>query len=558
MSGHPLRLTRFHSPFPGPWEGVPAGCGLGCRQDSVVRQRPPRCLSVAVRNSVLPCRTNGLLPTIFSMAVGKKELPEFHPQTVIRDWGNGQAFRLADAQTGVCVFGATGSGKTSGPAKHLAYGYLAGGFGGLVLCAKKEESHQWRQWAAECGREDDLVIVNADGDQQFNFMEHEASRPGEGGGFSINIVALLDEIAGAIAGGEKSESGSHKFWEDALHNLNANLVDLPVLAGIEVSLPLLRDIASSAAQTLEQANDPAWKENTVCGKILGEADKATKDGDPQARADFEECRTYWTKDFPSLAEETRSSIMLGFTVLIRPLVTRPLRKLFSSDTNITPENTFDGKIIIVDLPVQEYRLAGRIANLVWKHCFQVAVLRRVQPADRQSFLRPVFLWADEAQNFITKGDSEYQAVARSAGGCTVYLTQNRESFRRVLKNNDSVDSLLGNLQAKFFCQNTGETNFWAANLLGERYVHITSTNAGFSRTAQMLLMQQQQQPQHSGGVTRNQDKRFFVEPARFTTLKRGGPQFNFQVEAIVYNGGHLFSNGNGEALPYKLITFNQS
>jgi hypothetical protein len=38
-------------------------------------------------------------------------LPEFHPRTVLRDWGNGEAFHLADALTGVCVFGATGSGK---------------------------------------------------------------------------------------------------------------------------------------------------------------------------------------------------------------------------------------------------------------------------------------------------------------------------------------------------------------------------------------------------------------------------------------------------------------
>ena len=45
------------------------------------------------------------------------QLPEFHPQTVIRDWGDGQAFRLGDALTGVSVFGATGNGKTSGPAK---------------------------------------------------------------------------------------------------------------------------------------------------------------------------------------------------------------------------------------------------------------------------------------------------------------------------------------------------------------------------------------------------------------------------------------------------------
>jgi len=128
-------------------------------------------------------------------------LPDFHPLTVIRNWGNGQAFRLTDAQTGVSVFGATGSGKTSGVAKHLALGYLANDFGGLVLCAKKEERYQWQQWAKDAQREQDLIIVDASGRARFNFLDWEASRAGEGGGLTINIVALLDEIAGAIAGG---------------------------------------------------------------------------------------------------------------------------------------------------------------------------------------------------------------------------------------------------------------------------------------------------------------------------------------------------------------------
>ena len=190
----------------------------------------------------MPCPARRPLPNIFRVSIGKNELPEFHPQTVIRDWGNGQAFRLADAQTGVCVFGATGSGKTSGPAKHLAYGYLAAGFGGLVLCAKKDERHQWQEWAAETGRTDDLVIVNAEADWRFNFLDWEASRPEAGGGLGINIVNLLDEIAGAISGNTEGGGGNSKFWEDALHHMNTNLVDLILLAGAKVSLPLLRSI----------------------------------------------------------------------------------------------------------------------------------------------------------------------------------------------------------------------------------------------------------------------------------------------------------------------------
>ena len=473
---------------------------------------------------------------------------EFHPQTVLRDWGNGQAFRIADAQTGVCVFGATGSGKTSGAAKHLAYGYLAADFGGLVLCAKVEERRQWEKWAADCGRSDDLIIVDGTGKFRFNFLEWEASRPGEGAGLTINLVAILDEIAGAIASGAGNAEGGgdSKFWVDALHHLNTNLVELPIFAGLQVSLPLMRSIVNSGAQNLAQVDDAKWQESSACAAIMREADKATVKADPAIRADFEECRNYWTQEFPNLSEKTRSIIALSFSMLARPLITRPLRKLFSSDTNVKPEDAFSGKIIIIDLPIQEYRVAGKIAALAWKFCFQIAVLRRTQPAS--GYLRPVFLWADEAQNFVSEFDSEFQATARSAGGCTVYITQNRESYRRVLKNNDAVDSLLGNLQTKIFHQNAGDTNEWAAKLLGERFVKITSTNVGQS--------QHDQRDGHSSGVSRSEQRRYFVEPSTFTTLKRGGELHNFQVEAIVYKGGHLFENGH-EALPYKLLIFNQ-
>jgi len=485
--------------------------------------------------------------------MNSNKLPEFHPQTVIRDWGNGDAFRLADALTGVCVFGATGSGKTSGPAKHLAYGYLAAGFGGLVLCAKPSEKQQFVEWATDCGRADDLVIVDASGANRFNFMAWESSRPEAGGGLSLNIVSLIDEISGAISG--QDEGGNSKFWHDSLYHMNTNLVDLVLLAGLEVSLPLLRSILTTAAMTPEMVLEPDWQKESICAKTIEEADRATQNDNDHKRATFYEVRDYWLLEYPSLNEKTRSIITLMFSMLVRPLITPPLRQIFSTDTNIKPEDTFDGKIIIVDLPVQEFRLVGRIANLAIKYCFQTAVLRRVQPADRQSFLRPVFLWADEAQNFVSKFDSEYQAVARSAGGCTVYLTQNRESFRRVLKNNDAVDSLLANLQCMIFCANTGDTNDWAATLLGERWLNITSTNVGLSHK-DIVQQQQQSGDNHSSGVSRSSQRRLFIEPARFTTLKRGGALHQFLVESVVYNGGNLFQNGR-ESLPYKLIAFQQ-
>jgi hypothetical protein len=106
-------------------------------------------------------------------------------------------FRCAD---GHHLLWSHGSGKTSGPAKHFARSYLAHGFGGVVLCSKKDERPMWEQWAEEAGRwnrqkqQGDLIIIDKSGKWRFNFLDWEASRAGEGGGLTINIVALLDEI----------------------------------------------------------------------------------------------------------------------------------------------------------------------------------------------------------------------------------------------------------------------------------------------------------------------------------------------------------------------------
>jgi hypothetical protein len=489
------------------------------------------------------------------------DLPEFHPRTVLRDWGNGDAFRISDALTGVSVFGATGSGKTSGPAKHLAYGYLAADFGGLVLCAKKEERIQWQQWAAETGRSNDLIIFDLSGKWRFNFLDWECKRSGEGAGLTINIVNLIDEIAAAIATDVDSKGDSGKFWQDALHHMNMNLVDLALMAKLEISLPLMREIVISAPRRLLDTTDNDWLQNSPCGYAIKEAKNCLAESDKAVAEDYAQVRSYWFAEHLHLAEKTRSIIELTFSILARPFTTRPLRKLFANteeSTNVTPEDTFKGKIIVIDLPVQEFRLAGRLANFVWKYCFQIAVLRRMQPQGRNHFLRPVFLWADEAQNFISKFDAEYQAVARSAGGCTVYLTQNRESYLRVLQSEAAVDSLLGNLQAKFFCQNSGGTSEWAAKLLGERWINTTSTNVGNSSGTGSG--QQGSQGHQSSGVTVSEQRRYFVEPARFTTLKRGGEAHNFRVESIVYNGGHQFASpttGREAYQPFKLLTFNQ-
>jgi hypothetical protein len=472
--------------------------------------------------------------------------PPFHPDRplfvlgVAKDGVAADIFTIRDACQGVQVFGGTGSGKTSGTGYLLARAYLSTGFGGLVLCAKPEERPLWERLASQTGRSQDLIIIKPEESWQFNFLEYEASRQGKGGGLTVNIVQLLTEIVRSIDREEKGEA-EKPFWRNALRQLVGAAVELAIAAHLPLQLDLLGEIVRSGAKSLKDLEDATWQQKSVCYRCIQDADKITRDEDEEA--DYQQCRSYWLNDFATLAGETRSSIVLSFTMLTQLFTTRPLRRLLSDKTNITPEVTFEQKIIIVDMPIQEYFQAGRIAQFVWKTMWQKAALRR-RATDETA---PIFLWCDESQNFISDFDPEFQAVARSAKACTVYLTQNISLYKKVLGtgSDDAVEAFLGNLQTKIFHQNSSaETNNWASDLFAKDLFkkHTISSNAGDGSV--------------SSGHSMTEEEQHQVRPIEFTQLLTGASINKGMVQAFIYKGGTRFvSNRRRNWL--KILLFQQ-
>lgn len=477
-----------------------------------------------------------------------------NPAKVLIDWKDGQGggWTLNDACCGVLVTGSTGGGKTSGPGQLLARAYLREGMGGLVLCAKADEAAYWQALAEREGRGRDLVFFRAGGKERFDFLAYEAAHGAEGAGQVINTVLLLDEVASvaARASGSSVEDGSgdSAFFKNALHLMLTALVALAVLSREKVTLPYLRELAASAPRSPDELRSSQWQEDSAMAKLLARLAQEAPRMSPAARADLDECFNYWTSDYVQLSERTRGILDMMFALTVTPLLYAPLRELFTSGTSsVTPEDCARGKLIVVNLSVQGYRLAGRIAALVWKHLFQLFVMRR-----SGENLPPVFLWADEMQNFVTETDALYQAVARSAGGATVYLTQQRDSVANVI-GAGATENLFANLQTKFFCQNTGETNEWASGLIGARFVPVTTRGVGRSGAADSAAAD----TGGSASVSIKDEKRAFIEPSRFQSLKRGGPLFGYEVEAVAFVGGKTFQKNGGEPLPYKILTFRQ-
>src|SRR5436190_12159422 len=82
-------------------------------------------------------------------------------------------FTIRHAAEGIQIFGASGSGKSSGSGRHLAIALLESGAGGLVLTVKPDEPRAWQHYCAAAGRLNDLVVFSPAHPWRFNFMEYQ-------------------------------------------------------------------------------------------------------------------------------------------------------------------------------------------------------------------------------------------------------------------------------------------------------------------------------------------------------------------------------------------------
>ena len=429
---------------------------------------------------------------------------------------------LRDSFCGTQIFGMTGSGKTSGSGCRLALTFLERGFGGLVLCHKVEEVDYWRQLLIATGREKDLVVFSSKQQSKFNFLDYESKTSGGSTENLYRLFAVLAEV------GERSMGGSppDPFWKNALKELVINSIELLKLAKKQVTLPNIEQVISTSPYSPSLLQDEAWKAGSFCFQTL--CDAYEQPMSPSQKLDFKQTVNYWLKSLPTLAPETRSCVFSMFSGTAVTLMRGELREMFcDGQTNIFPEQTLDGKVIILALPIKEYFEAGRYAQILFKFMWQRAIERRKLTKGYEKNERPQFMWADEAHNFFVSHDMEFQTTARSARVATVYLTQNIENYRTVIteSNRDAiVSSFLGNMQTKIFHANQDiSTNEYASEQIGKRhFVNISES---------------QQHHDGPGGSSRteNSDTRydFQVFPLEFSMLRRGGAADDNFVEAFV-------------------------
>ncbi|RAJ89904.1 TraM-binding TraD/TraG-like protein [Larkinella arboricola] len=454
------------------------------------------------------------------------------------DW-----WRVRHAVEGVQIFGGIGSGKTTGSGKAIAHSFLRNGFGGLVLCTKPGEADLWQGYAKKTGREKDFIFFKEKDRWKFNFLNYEINREGRGANQTINITELfitIFKMGQRISGSNAHESES--FWENALKRCLNRTIDLLKLAKEEVTVYNMVKLINHSPEGIDAYNHlveisdddkkiQEWAHVNYCIKCLNNAIENVQVNEQPI---FDLVYSYFLKEFATIDPRTRNSIKESFLGYCEPFLIGILKDHFSQETTILPEDTFNGKVIVLDFPVKDYLVAGLYAQSIFKHLWQQAVERRKVTKETL----PVFLWVDESQYFVNEYDTIFQTTARSSKACTVFLTQNISNYYSQMGGaqiSAKVDSLLGNLSTKIFHgNNDAVTNEWASRLIGQTIIALEGgsqqktmfdINTTYGKSFSKQLMHQ-------------------ILPVEFTNLASGGEYFNYFVEAFITTRGITWSDNN--------------
>ena len=459
---------------------------------------------------------------------------------------------------GVVIFGATGSGKTSGSGRFIARTLLQPNWqlGGLVLTVKPGEADEWRELIIKNGRNPDDIIVFGDGrGYYFDFFEYEQDRQERVDQFSIDNLVNILEITGNLAqqdGGAES-SGDALYWKNAALDLIKNVITYARIGRGRTSIFEIDEIIKSIPQNLDIANNEKWYEKSIFKTINDTAEHifdAGKVSDLRKR-DFFRAYRYLRYYIPRLADRTRTSIEQRASVMYAAFLSGEISDLFSyNGYNISPEMTWENnKIIILDLSLLEWEKLGVIAQGIWKYMFQKATEKR----NVEEFSNPVFLWSDESHYFINEHDYLFLTTARSARCITILLTQNMNNYISAV-GEPKTHSLIANLQTKIFHQNSDiTTNEYASKIIGkewESFKGMSITESSGETKSNWLF--DAGKGSVNEGTTSSMSTQFqhvdIMPSHEFNTLRTGGPHNNLEVEAVIYQGGHVWRKSGKNAV----------
>lgn len=432
--------------------------------------------------------------------------------------------------TGICVVGATGSGKTRAillPAMRQLFAYKANDprrrLSGVVLEVKGDLCRQVQKILKECGREEDYAEVSLTGNLRYNPLNNDADPYAQ----AFNIASVIIAIWG---------KGKEPFWQQSYTDLVRYVIMLHrVRDGYVTMLDIFRTVIS--AGTLEAMLTEAGRrftavsfigigkpdylkyESTLAPFGLAWSDKLNqyivrsnqelesvilqktsiaaslykrRQGDPDTRASWESVHYWYWEHWKFFRDETKTAIIQGVAIFLSLFETdRTVRRIFcppkelydGEPSAVDPQGEVlppfedlieSGKVVGLNFPAALNPALAKVIGTMMKVDYQRAVMLRIPQMDEhpERHFRPTVFVCDEYQNFATvggdnpTGDERFLSLSRQPKCIPLVATQSISSLKEALPN-EGVKTLLQAFRTKVFLTTSDpDTARYASELCG--------------------------------------------------------------------------------------------
>ena len=368
--------------------------------------------------------------------------------------------------TGVAIFGAVGSGKTSCcmyPFAEQILAYRASDaakrIGGLILEVKGDFCHKVKDILDRHGRSPDYIEIGLDSEYRYNPLHNDL----DSYALAYNIASLLNNLYGR---------SKEPFWQQAYTNLVKFIILLHKVAYDYVTLFDVYECAISPPLLLERIKEaehivlgrdylaippdvygnqvshlmglgfvhdfkqnrhlaPATPELRAKLQQKGITPEARtvldrRQANPEKLAQFDAVQRWFQNDWQRIEPKLRTSIVEGVSVFLSLFDDNPkVKKVFCppKDCYDPAKNAHDefgkplpsfswliehGKVCALNFPISMNAGLAKALGVMMKLDFERAVLNRVPQMEARpnEYFRPVLFLCDEYQHFATVGESE--------------------------------------------------------------------------------------------------------------------------------------------------------
>lgn len=336
----------------------------------------------------------------------------------------------------IFITGAIGSGKTSSamyPITKQLINYEANSskkLGMLILDVKGNYYSQVLKFARDCGRLEDVITIQISGKYKYNPLNNIDLKPTVLANRLKTILLLF------------SPNNTESYWLDKAETILAEAIKLCRLY-------------NNNYVTFIEIHNLITDHDYYISKISYLRNQFTLNKLSQSQVrDLLSAIKFFEKEFFSLDSRTAN--------ILKSEITR-ITNCFVSDSDII--DTFcpyqedincpsfseiinTGKIVVLNMNINEYKNLSKIIAAYLKLDFQTEVLRRLSQIDAE--LHTVAFISDEYSEYVSETDANFFSQSRESKCINVVSTQSYTSLLNALNNKYSVEVIVQNLVNKLW------------------------------------------------------------------------------------------------------------